>query len=64
MAFAMIPPCGGIYEAQKRQMLRQRENTTPDPVERYKLREARLNEALTDACRGLVNKAKSQKTIY
>lgn len=64
MAFAMIPPCGGIYDAQKRRYLRQRENTTPDPVERYRLREARLNDELTDACRELVDNARKQKSIY
>lgn len=64
MAFAMIPPCGGIYDAQKRRYLRQRENTTPDPVERYRLRKARLNDELTDACRELVDNARKQKSIY
>lgn len=63
MAVAMIPPCGSINDAQKRRYLRQREETSPDPVERYKLREARINDELTSACRDLVNNAKKQKSI-
>ena len=58
MAFASIPPCGGIYDAQKRRYLRQRENTTPDPVERCKLREARLIEEFRGIGRAMVSQAK------
>ena len=61
MAVVSLPPRGPIYDAQRRRELRIREMTTVDPVERYKLREARLNENMISVAAALINDAKKNK---
>lgn len=49
MALAQIPPHGELWEAQKRREQRRREQSSLDPVERYMLRENRLQRELNTA---------------
>ena len=59
MAVANIPPAGGLAEAEKRRLRRIREDSTIDPVERYKLRERRLWESEIDVATEMVRQAKN-----
>lgn len=54
MAFVNLPPHGQLYEAEKRRLRREREQTSIDPVERYRLREGRLQDDLTSAVGDLI----------
>lgn len=64
MAFAPIPPTGGIYDAQKRRDRLDRELHSPDPVERWAAREQRFSEELQSASRGLMRQAAFNAKIY
>lgn len=46
MATAQIPPCGQLHDAEVYRVKLQREQTTLDPVERWQLREERINNEL------------------
>jgi hypothetical protein len=46
MAYAAIPPSGPLWETQKRREQRWREHNSADPVERYRLRENRIQSKL------------------
>lgn len=58
MAWAGIPPTGGIYEAEKRRQNQLREMYSPDPVERWRLREQRISGNLVAVSRAAVSQAK------
>ena len=64
MAIALIPPRGEMYEAEKERKLLIREQTTIDPVERYKLREARLERQMIACSNKLIAQAKENGRIY
>lgn len=57
MAFVDMPPCGSLYESEKRRLKRIRENTTLDPVERWRLREERTQAELKSVSSELVRQA-------
>lgn len=58
MAWAAIPPAGGIYEAEKRRQNRMREMYSPDPVERWRLREQRISGDLVAVSQSAVSQAR------
>lgn len=62
MATARIPPVGSIYEAIQRQEKRKRECTSPDPVERYRLRNERIQTASEEYFGELVREARKNRT--
>ena len=62
MAQANIPPCGSINEAIQRQEKRKRECTSPDPVERWRLRDERMQDAAEEYFGDLVWEAKKNRT--
>ena len=64
MAYAMFPPCGELHEAEKERKLLIREQTTIDSVERYKLREARLERQMIACSNKLIAQAKENGKIY
>lgn len=57
MAFVNLPPCGSLYESEKRRLKRIRENTTPDPAERWRLKESRLQDELNSVSAELARRA-------
>lgn len=57
MAFVNMPPCGSLYESEERRLKRIRENTSPDPVERWRLREERTQAELKSVSSELVRQA-------
>ncbi len=59
MAWAQIPPCGAMHRAEVNRQKRILEQTTVDPVLRYKLREERLSAGFTEFGNALVSKAKA-----
>ena len=48
MATANIPPAGGLYKAEKRRQNRTREMFSPDPSERWRLKNERISASLED----------------
>ena len=58
MAIALIPPAGPIHDSLRRMERRQREQTSPDPVERYRLREERIQDDLAASMASLTAEAK------
>lgn len=60
MAYVDIPPSGTLYEAEKRRIRRIRETTSPDPFERWRLREERIQDELNSAMGELVRQAKKR----
>ena len=64
MAIAQIPPLGQIKTSLERQKRRVRENTTLDPTERYKLREERISEELTEATSALIRESRTRESKY
>ena len=60
MAFVNLPPCGSIYESEKRRQKRIRENTTPDPAERWRLREERIQDELNSVSAELARQAQKR----
>lgn len=64
MAIAQIPPLGPIKTSLERQKRRIRENTTLDPTERYKLREERISEELTEATSALIRESRIRESKY
>ena len=57
MAIAQIPPLGPIKASFEQQKRREKENTTLDLVERYKLREERMQAELKSVSSELVRQA-------
>lgn len=57
MAFAPIPPTGGIYDAQKRRARLDIAANSPDPVERWNAKQELLSDACADLGHGLVQQA-------
>ena len=64
MATAQIPPTGGIYEAEKRRQNQIREMYSPDPVERWRLREQRISGGLTSVSNAAVRKAQANQVTF
>ena len=64
MAIAQIPPLGQIKTSLERQKRRVRENTTLDPVERYKLREERISEDIAEATAALIRESRIRESKY
>ncbi len=64
MAWAGIPPTGGIYEAEKRRQNQIREMYSPDPVERWRLREQRISDGLTSVSNAAVRKAQANQVTF
>lgn len=62
MATARIPPVGSICEAIQRQEKLKRECTSPDPVERYRLRNERMQTASKEYFTELVREARKNHT--
>lgn len=60
MAFVNLPPCGSIYESEERRLKRIRENTTLDPVERWRLKESRLQDELNSVSAELARQAQKR----
>ena len=57
MAFVNLPPWGSLYESEKRREKRIRESTSPLPVERWRLREERIQDELKTVSSELVRQA-------
>lgn len=55
MATANIPPRGEMYDRAVRREQIRREQSTPDPVERYRLRESRLQRSLQEVTKKIIN---------
>lgn len=64
MAIAQIPPLGQIKTSLERQKRRIKEITTLDPTERYKLREERISEELTEATSALIRESRIRESKY
>lgn len=64
MSIAEIPPLGQIKTSLERQKRRVRENTTLDPVERYKLREERISEDIAEATAALIRESRIRESKY
>lgn len=60
-AYANLPPCGPIHDAEVRRKKLIREQTSPDPVERWRLREERIGDGLTAAAGELVRQAQKNR---
>lgn len=63
MAYAPVPPVGGLAEALKRREMLRREQTSIDPVERYKLREERIQRGLVTASDAMIAQARETAKI-
>lgn len=64
MAFSMVPPTGSIARSLERQAALRREMTTSDPLERYQLRTARINQEMDEFGAELVRQARANEKIY
>lgn len=63
MAFSMVPPTGSIARSLKRQAALRREMETSDPLERYQLREKRIQNGFNELSGVLIRQAKNNAKI-
>ena len=63
MAFSMVPPTGSIARSLERQAALRREMTTSDPLERYRLREERIQNGFSELSGVLIRQAKNNAKI-
>ena len=61
MATVNIPHVGSVREAIQRQENRKREITSPDPVERYRRKNERIQDAAEEYFGGLVREAQKNR---
>lgn len=64
MAWAGIPPVGQMYQDEVNRQMRRLEQTTPDPVLRWKLRDQRFHEGMVSASNAAVRKAENNRLTY
>lgn len=64
MAFAAIPPRGQIHDMEVQMENLRLEQTTVDPVLRYRLREERFSKGLAECSAALVRKAEDNAKVY
>ena len=64
MAVAGIPPVGQMHRDEVNRQMRNLEQTTPDPVLRWKLRDQRLHDGMVYASNAAVRKAEANQITY
>lgn len=64
MAWAQIPPAGQMHRDEVNRQRRILEQTTLDPVLRWKLREERITDNLLSVSSAAVREARTNKITY